>query len=878
MRYVRTTCFATALLGLAVGLLSSLSTIAADDKPQRVRDGLIVLYDFAENNAATVRDRSGVGEPLDLTIQDGGRVRQSKGTLSVESPTLIASSGPARKVVEAIKKSNAITIEAWITPANVTQSGPARIVSLSASAVQRNFTLGQDKELYDVRLRSTGGDNNGLPSTSSPRKSLGPRRTHVAFTRDPSGAATIYIDGKSVAKKKVPGDFGNWDGKHRLTLGNEVTGERPWLGTYHLVAVYDRALTESEVRRNFSAGASSGSTDKAADAVAAKNAVFEAKIAPLFARHCLECHDSALAKGGLDLSRKDAALAGGESGKAFEAGKADGVLWDAIEADDMPKDRAPLSSDEKAALRGWLEAGAVWPLDRIDPANYVHAGHAGDVWVQRLTVTEYVETVRSTVGVDIAKEAGELLPPDLRADGFSNTAYNLGVDLKHIEAYGRLAEIIVGRMDASKFAGRFSKQRSLDADKLADLVAAMGKWLLRGPLDDEEINVYRGVASTVIGAGGDYDEAVRYIVEAMLQSPRFVYRVEDQRGDGSPRRANPYELASRMSYIVWGAPPDEALFRAAERGELADREKLAAQVKRMLDDPRTIERSRQFISEWLNLGRLDNLRPDAKRFPKWDARLAADMREETLAFFTEIVWKQKRPLGDLLDAQVTFATPQLAAHYGLKPAGDGLARYDLSKVPARGGILTHGSVLTVGGDDASMVSRGLFVLHELMRGTINAPPPCVNTTPPPTKAGLTHRGIAESRVANVNCGVCHVRFEPLAYGLEKFDGVGAYHERDDHGNELRDDGEVLFPGDAKPIKYKSSAELMKLLADSQRVRESLTWKVTQFALGRPLAAADAASVADIHKTAEQNGGTYASLITAIVMSDLVQKKRTEKTE
>jgi hypothetical protein len=152
----------------------------------------------------------------------------------------------------------------------------------------------------------------------------------------------------------------------------------------------------------------------------------------------------------------------------------------------------------------------------------------------------------------------------------------------------------------------------------------------------------------------------------------------------------------------------------------------------------------------------------------------------------------------------------------------------------------------------------------------------VNTTPPPTKAGLSQRAIAERRIADSRCGVCHVRFEPLAFGLEKFDGVGAYHERDAHGNRLRDDGEVLFPGDAKPVKYKSSAELMKLLAGNQRVRESLTWKVTQFALGRPLTAADAAIVAEIHKTAEQNGGTYASLIKAIVLSDLVQKKRTEK--
>ena len=215
----------------------------------------------------------------------------------------------------------------------------------------------------------------------------------------------------------------------------------------------------------------------------------------------------------------------------------------------------------------------------------------------------------------------------------------------------------------------------------------------------------------------------------------------------------------------------------------------------------------------------------------------------------------------------------MARFYGLKPLGKGVAKYDLKSVPSRGGLLTQGSVLTIGGDDASMVARGLFVLHDLLRGTVNAPPPCVNTTPPPTKSGLTMRGIAEARIANRKCGVCHARFEPLAFGLEKFDGVGAFHQRDRHGNQLREDGEILFPGRAKPAPYKTSAELMDLLAESDRVRESFTWKVTQFALGRPLVAADAPVVAAIHQAAQQNGGAYSSLITAIVLSDLVQNTR-----
>jgi hypothetical protein len=295
----------------------------------------------------------------------------------------------------------------------------------------------------------------------------------------------------------------------------------------------------------------------------------------------------------------------------------------------------------------------------------------------------------------------------------------------------------------------------------------------------------------------------------------------------------------------------------------------------MLQDPRAVTRSLQFIAEWLNLDRLRNLSPNRKKFPKWNDALAADMREETLAFFKDVAWKQNRPLANLLNAQVTYATPRLAVHYGLKPRGPGLLRYDLSSVPARGGLLTQGSLLTIGGDDASMVTRGLFILHGMLRGTVKDPPPGLDTTPVPSKPGLSQRRIAEKRIANVSCGACHSKFEPLAFGLEKFDGLGAFHDQDEHGNKLRDDGEILFPGAAKPVKYKSSAELMNLLAGSERVRETITWKVTQFALGRPLVGADARTIDKIHKSAQKGGGTYSSLITAIVMSDLVQKTRTE---
>lgn len=872
-----------ALLSCLLVCVLPLGSAAGDESPaKRVGEGLLALYDFASLDGAIVRDRSGVAPPLDLRIADLKAVRPSARGLEIAGATLIHSEQPAARLGEAVKKSGAITIEVWIRPANLTQNGPARIVTLSRDPGVRNFTLGQDGDKFDVRLRTTKTDANGMPSTPSKPASANVQWTHVVYVRDRAGPARIYVDGKLNAQQAIAGEASNWDGGFQLALANEVTRDRPWLGAFRLAAIYGRGLTPGEIEQNYRAGAdiAAPSAEERLAQQRDRNArLFEMQIAPLLSHHCLECHDAPTKKGGLDMSHKATALAGGESGAVLVAGKpADSRLWRLVESDEMPHDRPALAQSEKASLKQWLEGGAVWSLEEIDPAVYANGDGSQKVFVQRLTVAEYIETVRSAVGVDISKEARELLPRDLRADGFSNTAYNLNVDLAHVEAYARLAEIVAGRIDVKALAAKHTKSRELTDENVTKIIAPVGRRLLRGPLDKEEIARYCGVSTSVAGAGGDFEEAIRYVLEAMLQSPRFLYRIEMQRGDGSTQALDPFELASRLSYILWGGPPDDALLQAAEKRQL-DRAGVEAHAQRMLKDRRAVEHSLQFVAEWLNLGRLENLRPNKQNFPGWDPRLAVDMRDETLAYFEEIVWKQNRPLADLLNARLTFVTPRLAKHYGLPldkpPADDQAVRIDLSALPQRGGLLTQGSVLTAGGDDASMVGRGLFVMRELLRGVVRNPPPCVDTTPVPSKPGLTQRGISESRIANHSCTACHAKFEPLAFGLEKFDGLGSYRETDEFGNALREDGSVLLPGQATSIAYKSSRELMDVLAASERVRESFTWKVTQFALGRPLGGQDARAVAEIHRRAQQAGGTYGSLMTAIVTSELVVQTRTE---
>jgi hypothetical protein len=864
------------LIGMETSLVSAAESAAEGFDGRH----LVVLYQFEKDSGGIVKDVSNSGQPVILEIADLKAVSYSEHSLQVKKNTVIKGGQASKKINSAIKRSGELTVEFWLTPADLNLKGPARIFTLSKNSSERNLTIGQELDKFEIRLRSTKTSTNGIPSLSSKSQAVTKKKTHLVYTRGRNGQARIYINGRLNQEGKVEGDLSNWNAEFEFALGNELTNDRPWLGTYHRVALFDRAFSSSQVLASFKAG-SSGNISNLEPLVikSPEEEFFESKVANILVEHCFECHDSATREGSLNLSRKLAAFKGGESGVAIVAGHADqSLLWKSISENEMPADREPLSDSEKEIIKKWINDGAAWSLDQIDPEVYKNQGQVAGNWIRRLTIPEYIETVRVSLGVDIAQEALEMLPPDLRADGFSNTAYNLNVDLKHVNAYARLAELIVAKMEVDAYASQFTKKKRLIDDDMRELVAKMGKWILRGPLTEEEVVIYRGITTSVASAGGDYSEAVAYTIQAMLQSPRFLYRIENQRGDGTTAPVNGYELASRMSYIIWGGPPDQELFNAAENGDLYDLDQVQKQVARMLKDQRAVEQSIRFVDEWLDLYRLDNLRPNKQKFPKWNQQLATDMRAETRSFFKDVVWEQNRPLAVLLNSQLTYLTPQLAEHYGLKASVSGSPKTDLNAIPSRGGLLTQGSVLTVGGDEASMVSRGLFVLQDLLRASVKDPPPCVDTTPVPTLPGKTQRAIAMERLANASCGGCHIKFEPLAFGLEKFDGLGTYHEVDEHGNQLREDGEILFPGDEKPVSYQSSAELMDLLAKSDRVSECLTWKVTQFSLGRPLVPADVNLVKEIHQRASKNGGTWSHLITEIIVSDLVQTTRTEVSE
>ncbi|MHC5058341.1 MAG: protein kinase domain-containing protein [Planctomycetota bacterium] len=228
----------------------------------RSRKGLVAYYTFKEGEGPTIRDRSGGSPALDLTIRDPANVEWLPGGgIRIKAATLIATRAPASRITRACKMSGAVTVEALFAPASVGQSGPARIVSLSRDPKNCNFTLGQEASRIDFRMRTTKTSTVGIPGLPSARHRLRPAgRVHVAYTFD-GEMKRMYVNGREERHLPARGDISNW-ADFGLAVGNEFTGDRPWLGDVFMVAVYSRALAPDEVQRHFEGlGASSGSPD-----------------------------------------------------------------------------------------------------------------------------------------------------------------------------------------------------------------------------------------------------------------------------------------------------------------------------------------------------------------------------------------------------------------------------------------------------------------------------------------------------------------------------------------------------------------------------------------------------------------------------------------
>lgn len=379
--------------------------------------------------------------------------------------------------------------------------------------------------------------------------------------------------------------------------------------------------------------------------------------------------------------------------------------------------------------------------------------------------------------------------------------------------------------------------------------------------------------------GDSFEVGMRLALEATLTSPHFLFRIEDtlpaeKAADGSTSNASPideFALATRLSYFLWSSMPDERLFTLARQGKL--RANLAEEVRRMLADPRSEALVTNFAGQWLQLRELEAHRPDAKRFPQYTPELRDAMRRETELLFAALL-REDRSVLSLLDADFTFVNETLAKHYGMKDVkGQEFRRVSLEGVPRRG-VLTHASILTITSNPTrtSPVKRGKWILDNIL----STPPP----PPPPNvpeleeeEAELTGslRERLEQHRASPTCNSCHSRMDPLGFGLENYNAIGGYREKD--GKFAIDSSGELADG----AKFDGPLELLQLLRQQEsNFRRSIVEKMLTYALGRGLEYYDKCAVDEIGAEMERNDNRFSALIMGVVESDPFQLRRNAK--
>lgn len=397
----------------------------------------------------------------------------------------------------------------------------------------------------------------------------------------------------------------------------------------------------------------------------------------------------------------------------------------------------------------------------------------------------------------------------------------------------------------------------------------------RRPVKQDEISRLMKLFDVATKQGDPFEKAIQLPMKAVLVSPHFLYRIEDDpKNPNEVRTLNDFEFATRLSYFLWSTMPDEELYTRAEAGDLRKPGVLETQVKRMLKDPKSRALSENFASQWLQLRNLTTIAPDAGYYPAWDEKLRAAMAHEAEAFFEYIV-KNDRSILEFLDADYTFVNDRLAKHYGIASVTGSDFRQVKLPDNRRGGIVTMASTLTVTSNPTrtSPVKRGKWILENIL-GTPPPPPaPDVPELPPTGQLKGTLRQQMEQHRANPSCATCHSRLDPLGFGLENFDGIGAWRTQD---NKQAIDSSGVLPGGEK---FSGPAELRKvLLGKADLFRQCLAEKLLTFALGRGLEYYDKCALDEIVNAAKTDKDTFSSLVLAIVKSDPFQKRKGKRSE
>ncbi len=515
----------------------------------------------------------------------------------------------------------------------------------------------------------------------------------------------------------------------------------------------------------------------------------------------------------------------------------------------------------------------------IDPGITAACGGPppiGAAPIRRLSREEYWSTLRDLfTGIDVGRPP---LAPDQETNGFENRAKDLFATSQNVSDFNAAAADVVARVlpNLAKILPCTAK----DATCAGQFIDKFGLRAFRRPLATDEKTRYLDFFRTQMAAI-DFTTAIGLVIEGMLQSPNFLYRPEF--GTGSPTgdgrlRVTGYEMASRLSYFLWGTMPDDKLLTTAATGLTTD-DQVLVEAERMASDPRARTQMINFHRQWLAFDHINEVyasegRKDARLYPAYSDGMVSAMREEATRFTGRAMFDGARTLKELLTSRDTFVNATLADVYGV-PRPTTWAPVTL---PAnqRGGILTQAAFLA---SHAHAVAgspplRAVFVMNRLLCFPPLSPPPDADTSPPtqaPGSAARTNRQLFEERVkAGGTCIGCHNLIDPIGFTFENYDAIGKFRTMD---NGIPVDAKGALSGTDVDGPVSNGIELSSKLADSQQAQSCMTNFWFEYAVGRDRTEAEACKVTALTKTLKDAGGDVRRLQVALVRSpDFLYRK------
>jgi hypothetical protein len=566
---------------------------------------------------------------------------------------------------------------------------------------------------------------------------------------------------------------------------------------------------------------------------------------------CLKCHSAEKPKAKLDLSA--VLVAGSPKEPRFWRKIEERVRDGAMPPDDSPQPPAP----KKAAFLAWLKKTRAAAEAKIvlDPGRTIN---------RRLTREEYNNTVRDLLGVSL-RPADKFPADGGGGKGFDNNAETLFVPPLLLENYYQAAGDLILAADAKHLClvkADAEKTPKLSARRIISDFATKA---FRRPADPVVVDRWTALYEALEKKGIKFEDAVKTVLRGMLTSPNFIFRIESDQPLTEPWPVDGYEMACRLSYLLWSSMPDDALFALAADQKLKTPDALKAETLRMLADPKSRAFARNFAGQWLHLTRLETtIKPDPKKFPEYTPTLRDAMIDEATEFFWALL-KENGSLLDLIQSDYTYVNEELAKHYGLAGvSGTQMRKVKLSDAN-RGGIIGFAGVLTLTSHPArtSPVVRGKWILETLLDDPPPPPPP--NVPPLPTDdspvQGLTLRDQLEKHRQNPVCAGCHARIDPVGFSLENFDPIGRWRT-EIAGKPVVSDS-VLPSGE----KFSKPSELKDILMKKKDAFvRSISENMLAYALGRGILPGDAATVDAIVAAAEKDGYRAQTWLTEITRS------------